>query len=130
MLRYTKLSLILVMTVMLISGCQTADKLRWLDNQAGKLFNGGQLKNFNPGISSSSEQLLAGMKIKASELTKEQKEKIDKFLADNNLNRYGDASSTMYAGGTPLFNEVTGASVDRFDYILNKLPDIVEKIKN
>ena len=126
-IKATKLFLTLV-AVLILSGCQAADKLRWLDNQAGKLFNGGQLKNLSQEISSSSSSIIG--QIKASDLTKEQKEKIDKFLADNNFNRYGDASSTMYAGGTPLFNEASGVSVDRFDYILNKYPDILNKIKN
>jgi hypothetical protein len=29
----------------------------------------------------------------------------------------------MYAGGTPLFNEATGKTMDRYDYIVMKHPD-------
>ena len=42
---------------------------------------------------------------------------MDEWLADNDLNRYGDPKGTMYTGGTPLFNESTGVSRDRYEYV-------------
>jgi len=57
------------------------------------------------------------------ELTKEQKEKIDEFIKEKGFNRYGDTSGTVYTGGTPLFNEATGESIDRFEYILKAHPE-------
>lgn len=29
----------------------------------------------------------------------------------------------MYMGGTPLFNEMTGESTDRYEYLVKKFPD-------
>ena len=46
----------------------------------------------------------------------------DAWLAAHRLNRFGDAEDTQYAGGTPLFNERTGATVDRLQFLVTKLP--------
>lgn len=48
---------------------------------------------------------------------------IDMWIGANNLNQYGDSADTVYAGGTPLFNEFTGERTDRYDYILRTHPD-------
>lgn len=48
---------------------------------------------------------------------------IDKWLADNNLNEYGDTIGTVYAGGSPLFDEASGEKIGRFEYIFRKYPD-------
>ena len=61
-------------------------------------------------------------------LTAAGKEKIDQWLEDSNLNQYGDPAGTMYTGGTPLFNEATGASIDRYSYILLQHPNLVEDL--
>ena len=50
-------------------------------------------------------------------------ERIDAWIAANNLNQYGDAQGTLYTGGTPLFNEHTGQYTDRYDYIKGRHPD-------
>ena len=52
------------------------------------------------------------------------KRQIDAWIEANNYNEYGDALDTVYAGGTPLFNESTGASIDRYQYLLNKHPEL------
>ena len=52
-----------------------------------------------------------------------EKEKIDAWIKANNLNEYGDPIDTAYAGGTPLFDEATGKSIDKYEYIINKHPD-------
>ncbi len=67
-----------------------------------------------------------GKEVDSSQLTIKDKEKIDKWLEDNNLNRYGDKKDTFYSGGTPLFNEKTGESIDRYEYILKKHPNILK----
>jgi len=56
-------------------------------------------------------------------------EKIDNWIGENNLNRYGDPADMMYAGGTPLFNEATGESVDRYDYIFKNHPNILGELE-
>jgi len=39
------------------------------------------------------------------------------------LNEYGEPADTLYAGGTPLFDESTGTTMDRYDYIKKNHPD-------
>jgi hypothetical protein len=38
---------------------------------------------------------------------------IDAWIQREGLNRFGDAAGTMYPGGSPLFDEVTGIRMDR-----------------
>lgn len=47
---------------------------------------------------------------------------VDKWLAERRLDRYGNPEGTMYAGGTPLFNERTGEQVDRLAYVYKLQP--------
>jgi len=54
----------------------------------------------------------------------ETKRRIDRWIKEKNLNPYGDPNDTMYAGGTPLFNEATGRSQDRYEYILSRHPEL------
>lgn len=51
------------------------------------------------------------------------KSKIQNWILKNNLNQYGDPKNTLYAGGSPLFNENTGQNIDLYSYILQKHPD-------
>jgi len=81
------------------------------------------MENASSTDGSAEESGLGFMVSDYRELTKEQKEKIDEFIKENGLNRYGDASGIFYTGGTPLFNEATGESIDRFEYILKKHPE-------
>ncbi len=57
------------------------------------------------------------------EVTKEEKEEIEAWILQSDLNEYGDPKDTIYAGGTPLFNEATGETIDRFQYILSQHPE-------
>ena len=52
-----------------------------------------------------------------------EKAKIEKWIVDNKLNEYGDSADTLYAGGTPLFDETTGKTMSRWEYIKKKHPD-------
>ena len=45
-------------------------------------------------------------------------------LRETGRNPYGDPKGTSYAGGTPLFDERTGARKDRYEYILEKHPEL------
>ena len=45
---------------------------------------------------------------------------VDRWLAKRKLDAYGSPEGTMYAGGTPLFNEATGRHIDRLDHIYRK----------
>ncbi|MCK5510254.1 hypothetical protein KAI65_01765 [Candidatus Parcubacteria bacterium] len=106
-----------------ITGCA---KLEWLDNKAGEIFFNASSTDWAIKNKESQDEIFPS---DFKGLTKEHKEKIDKWLEENNLNRYGDSMGIFYVGGTPLFNEVTGESKERFEYILEKIPDILEKIK-
>ncbi len=55
------------------------------------------------------------------------KQKIDRWIADNRRNPFGDPPGTAYMGGTPLFDERTGRSKDRYEYILERHPELRPK---
>jgi hypothetical protein len=48
---------------------------------------------------------------------------VDTWLGTKKLDRYGHPEGTMYAGGTPLFNEATGESRDRLEYVYERQPE-------
>jgi hypothetical protein len=54
------------------------------------------------------------------------KHRIEEWVRKNGLNEFGDKPDTVYAGGTPLFNEMTGRQLDRYEYILNRHPELRE----
>lgn len=54
----------------------------------------------------------------------ETKKRIDKFIRDRGLNEYADPKGTVYAGGTPLFSEMSGRRTDRYEHILKKHPEL------
>lgn len=57
-----------------------------------------------------------------TETSDEEKRAIDGWIDDNGLNQYGDDADTMYAGGSPLFDESTGTRKDRFAYVKSRHP--------
>lgn len=129
-----QLALLLVF-VLLLSGCDLKDavgKLKKLDDKIGEGL--GQLQKqpqedvvnfFDKEKTAPAAKDLTPLETSfLTGLTKEQKEKIDNWLEKNNLNRYGDPADTMYTGGTPLFNEATGESLDRYEYILKNHPEL------
>ena len=48
---------------------------------------------------------------------------LDKWLKSKKLDRYGSEEGTMYMGGTPLFDERTGESRDRLDFVYERHPE-------
>ena len=62
-------------------------------------------------------------KEEGSEISLQEKQLIGAWIRENDLNRYGDIKDMVYIGGTPLFNEATGQSIDRYEYILPRHPD-------
>jgi hypothetical protein len=59
------------------------------------------------------------------EVSRDEMARIDAWLEANSdsLNQYGDPEETMYAGGTPLFDERTGQPVSKYEYIVRQHPD-------
>ena len=115
-----------------LSGCQSVgvnDGLKILDDNLGKALTG-----LNQDQASSTFNFFRGgaakpAQINSADLSAAQKQAIDDWLAKKGLNRYGDSPNAVYTGGTPLFNEKTGQSIERYDYILNKFPDIMDLIR-
>ncbi|MBI2301083.1 MAG: hypothetical protein HYU66_19400 [Armatimonadetes bacterium] len=52
--------------------------------------------------------------------------RIDQWIREQDRNEFGDPPDTMYAGGTPLFDERTGRTKDRYEYILEHHPELAE----
>jgi hypothetical protein len=67
-----------------------------------------------------------GKQVAGPVVTQKDRRMIDAWLAAHadSLNQYGDPIGTMYTGGTPLFDETTGATIDRYTYIVRKHPDV------
>jgi len=64
-----------------------------------------------------------------AQLDPQQKKWIDDTIKQRGLNEYGDPPGTVYMGGTPLFNEMSGKTTDRYDYILSKHKDWLPQSK-
>jgi hypothetical protein len=54
-----------------------------------------------------------------------EKKDIDAWLTANKdrLNEYGDPKDMVYTGATPLFNEATGKTMTKYEYIISQHPD-------
>jgi len=48
---------------------------------------------------------------------------VDQWLTARKLDPYGSPAGTMYAGGTPLFDERTGETRDRLEYVYSRHPE-------
>ncbi|MFP2959894.1 hypothetical protein ACLEPN_19190 [Myxococcus sp. 1LA] len=49
---------------------------------------------------------------------------VDAWLQKQGLDAYGNPEGSMYAGGTPLFDERTGERTDRLDFIFKNKPEV------
>ena len=58
-----------------------------------------------------------------SPISEIEKQQIQSWIEENDLNQYGDPRNTFYPGGTPLYNEGTGETIDLYDYILGRHPE-------
>jgi hypothetical protein len=124
---------ILSLAVFILSGCQqpgVSDGLKILNDNLGKALNNlnqdQASSTFNLFAQKSSQQISTTTPV---ELTSTEKQAIDAWLERKGLNRYGDSPNAVYTGGTPLFNEKISQPIERYSYILNKFPDILELIK-
>lgn len=57
------------------------------------------------------------------DLPENEKAQIEAWLEKNDYNQYGDKTDTIYAGGTPLFDETKGTYIKLYDYLLKKYPN-------
>lgn len=65
----------------------------------------------------------------ALNLTSSQQAYIDEWLGRNGLNRYGDPLGTEYMGGSPLFDETSGGTMDRYEYVIKRHPRLLDEIQ-
>ena len=59
-----------------------------------------------------------------ADIDQETKNRIDQWIRESGRNEFGDDPGTTYMGGTPLFNEMTGRRVDKYEYILKRHPEL------
>jgi hypothetical protein len=121
----------LPLAVFLLSGCQIKNwalDLKKVDEKIGEVFNDFQAREQGAALNIFSQEKQTTATT-TTVLTEGQKKKIDDWLDEKGLNRYGDDKSAMYKGGTPLYNEETGQAIDRYDYLLSRYPNLLEEIK-
>lgn len=128
-----------VFCILLLSGC---DRLQRWDDKVGEVFfSGEQLATTSPfwgdlgstvkdKVASATKSIIKKVDIKefAKDMSKEQKDKIEAWLKKEGKNRYGDPEGTYYNGGTPLFNETTGETKERFEYILKNHKELIDLV--
>ena len=51
---------------------------------------------------------------------------VNRWLRGRGLDDYGNPQGTMYAGGTPTFDEATGRSVDRWTLVAKNAPEALQ----
>jgi len=124
----------------IISGCAVKEAAKTvketaktIENKLGEKVRGELEKDQEETINLWENNKFEKQKEKVEEvikkgITDEGKKKIDNWLEENDFNQYGDPKSTMYAGGTPLFDEMTGETIDRYEYIVRNHPGIIEMI--
>lgn len=57
-------------------------------------------------------------------ISDEHKHAIDEWVKKHGRNEYGDKPDTHYAGGNPLFSEMSPKLKDRYEYILERNPEL------
>jgi hypothetical protein len=60
------------------------------------------------------------------QLDAKQTECAERWLKGHGLDDYGNPKGTMYAGGTPTFDEATGRSVDRWTLVAKNRPEALQ----
>ncbi len=109
---------VLFIIVFLFSGCTYTDILKNTDDLLGDSIMEEKPTNNIKAVTT------------YKNLTKEQKSIIDSWLEKNGYNRYGDSAGVIYAGGTPLFDESSGTTKDRYEYVLERHPGLIDILNN
>lgn len=117
-------SIVFCLFLLLCTACTIKDTLNFADKSLGNIIN-----NEKETKEKENKSIEPSPDINSEPLSVAQKKEIDAWLEKNGYNRYGDPGGIIYAGGTPLFNEKTGETMDRFEYILKKHPEILDVIK-
>jgi hypothetical protein len=119
-----------------LTGCGGADVKVEMDNDSGAVdsesdggANTSSAGDVTPtpgtGAADTPAPGLQQTPIDRPNVTADEQARIDAWLTAyaDSLNDYGDPEGTMYAGGTPLFNEQKGEPVSKYEYIVAKHPE-------
>ncbi len=79
-----------------------------------------------PGPATERSAVPAPAPAPAIRLDARQTECVEKWLKGHGLDAYGNPAGTMYAGGTPTFDEATGRSVDRWTLVAKNRPEALQ----
>ena len=83
----------------------------------------GSFANLIGEITGLGEMMLSSAVTNLETITRLEMREIGDWIKANSLNQYGDLMGTIYTGGTPLFDELTGEEIDRIGYILKQHPN-------
>jgi hypothetical protein len=86
--------------------------------------NVGDVVDFVDDVKNTRLELIPSKEVDI-EITDEIKSHINRWIVANEFNEYGDPQGTVYLGGTPLFDESTGDTRDRYEYILSHHPELL-----
>ena len=84
--------------------------------------NLGTMKPYSPDAGTGTDAGTGVTQLPAPQ-RKKVEECVDRWLEARKLDRYGHPEGTMYPGGTPLFDESTGESRDRLEYVFAQQPE-------
>lgn len=134
------LLILLFVVSLILTGCFSLKELDQQVIEKNQEFSDTVRENYGDDIEQAKDEMkdkaldatydIADKSIKfmAKSITNSIKVEIDKWIKQNGLNQYGDSKDTMYNGGTPLFDEATGETKDKYEYILKNHPELVEKL--
>lgn len=128
-------ALVLSFSLLLISGCRSAGETR--DKEDASTPSSGSSPSPSPTINEALEAAKetankggdagtgsTGLTAEKPSAERQAQEScVDKWLTEKKMDRYGHPEGTMYAGGTPLFDERTGETRDRLDYVYERQPE-------
>lgn len=126
-----KALLIFLLTVITLSGCQAQisgaknNIIDWYNQTKDYLFKVAKDKALLIKEEKTVEESLIEKELILDE---EEKRLIDQWLADNNLNQFGDPLDTEYPNDNPLENPETGEVINRYQYILQNHPDLIQEL--
>ena len=125
-----KATMVLLVGILFLSGCSFTEIGQKMDegvDYIGSKYTDEEKEQAKDLLDSAKDKGKEALDLLISDLSNFQMEQIDEWLEEENLNEFGDAIGTMYTGATPLFNEETGEAIDKYEYIIEKHPELIEK---
>jgi len=131
------LSFFVLATIFFLSGCvikdfqdSVSEKLKLFNDKIGDEFNGFDKRQEDSvmDVFKEKDKKNSDKNLESSGLSDEDKEKIDDWLLENGLNKYGDTEGVYYPEGTPLMKGNNEEKVERYQYLLKRYPNILERV--